>query len=293
MKINGNAAVPPNPQPQPANPQGEHDPQPVSLPQQNAVIGGDAPAAAAVDDVVNVAGDADEPAALAFGAKRPLKSDAWPHFTRFLDMNGVMKAKCKYYRKILGGDNSNGTSHLRNHTKEYPLRIVDHLYFKIFCNGLQPLFKVPSRNTTKKDILAIFPYVPAPHTSEKLATVLHNCLMSWNVDYYYLSEDVIPRAANVCVLEWRVNIGKYPLLQEVARDLLAVPVTSVASESAFSSGGIIRYTGFKQESDGSGDGTNLITDTLNGAVSGIPGRKTDGFQEGSPRPRTDLLTSLD
>ncbi|CAN0905261.1 Putative AC transposase [Linum grandiflorum] len=218
MKINGNAAVPPNPQPQPANPQGEHDPQPVSLPQQNAVIGGDAPAAAAVDDVVNVAGDADEPAALAFGAKRPLKSDAWPHFTRFLDMNGVMKAKCKYYRKILGGDNSND---------------------------------------------------------------------------YYLSEDVIPRAANVCVLEWRVNIGKYPLLQEVARDLLAVPVTSVASESAFSSGGIIRYTGFKQESDGSGDGTNLITDTLNGAVSGIPGRKTDGFQEGSPRPRTDLLTSLD
>ncbi|CAN1245067.1 hypothetical protein LINGRAPRIM_LOCUS2888 [Linum grandiflorum] len=32
---------------------------------------------------------------------------------------------------------------------EYPLGIVDHLYFKIFCNGLQPLFKVPYRNTTK------------------------------------------------------------------------------------------------------------------------------------------------
>ncbi|CAN1240275.1 Putative AC transposase [Linum grandiflorum] len=188
-----------------------------------------------------------------------------------------MKAKCKYYRKILGGDTSNGTSHLRNHKKvcvqkqihdgsqknlavnflsngavgkkelcsgqfnnevsrkqlatmivmhEYPLGIVDHLYFKIFCNGLQPLFKVPSRNTTKKDILAMyernkgriaittdmwtatnqkrgymaitghyidnhdilrghllsFPYVPAPHSSEKLATVLHDCLMSWNVD---------------------------------------------------------------------------------------------------------------
>ncbi|CAN0872431.1 Putative AC transposase [Linum grandiflorum] len=120
---------------------------------------------------------------------------------------------------------------------EYPLGIVDHLYFKIFCNGLQPLFKVPFRNTTKKDILAMyeiekkkiqrvidgnkgkiaittdmwttknqkrgymaitsyyidnhdifrghllsFPYVPAPHTSEKLATVLHDCLMFWNVD---------------------------------------------------------------------------------------------------------------
>ncbi|CAN0845604.1 hypothetical protein LINGRAHAP2_LOCUS4151 [Linum grandiflorum] len=28
-----------------------------------------------------------------------------------------MKAKCKYCRKILGGDTSNSTSHLRNHKK--------------------------------------------------------------------------------------------------------------------------------------------------------------------------------
>ncbi|CAN0890114.1 Putative AC transposase [Linum grandiflorum] len=40
--------------------------------------------------------------------------------------------------------------------REYPLGMVDHLYFKILCNGLQPLFKVPSRNTTKKDIIAMY-----------------------------------------------------------------------------------------------------------------------------------------
>ncbi|CAN0919427.1 Putative AC transposase [Linum grandiflorum] len=34
--------------------------------------------------------------------------------------------------------------------------MVDHLYFKILCNGLQPLFKVPSRNTTRKDILTMY-----------------------------------------------------------------------------------------------------------------------------------------
>ncbi|CAN1239282.1 Zinc finger BED domain-containing protein RICESLEEPER 1 [Linum grandiflorum] len=46
---------------------------------------------------------------------------------------------------------------------------------------------------------------------------------------HYLSEDVSPRAPNVSVLDWwMVNTGKYPLLQEVARDLLPVPVTSVA-----------------------------------------------------------------
>ncbi|CAN0830994.1 Putative AC transposase, partial [Linum grandiflorum] len=55
---------------------------------------------------------------------------------------------------------------------------------------------------------------------------------------HYLSEDVSPRAPNVSVLDWwRVNTGKYPLLQEVARDLLVVNVISVASELAFSSGG--------------------------------------------------------
>ncbi|CAI0464031.1 unnamed protein product, partial [Linum tenue] len=55
---------------------------------------------------------------------------------------------------------------------------------------------------------------------------------------HYLCEDASPRSSNVGVLDWwRVNAGKYPLLQEVARDLPVVPVTSVASESAFSSGG--------------------------------------------------------
>ncbi|CAN0886269.1 hypothetical protein LINGRAHAP2_LOCUS15321 [Linum grandiflorum] len=67
MEINGNDVAPPNPQLQPAN---------------LKVIGGDAPVAAA--NAVNAAGDVDEPATLAFGAKRPLKSDVWPHFTRFL-----------------------------------------------------------------------------------------------------------------------------------------------------------------------------------------------------------------
>ncbi|CAN0893074.1 Zinc finger BED domain-containing protein RICESLEEPER 2 [Linum grandiflorum] len=286
MEANGHAdtAINPNPQVPPPLPILPGDPVNLPLPQQLQV---DAPAAAAVvGEQAN--NPADEQHALAFGAKRPLKSDVWPHFTRFVDKNGVMKVKCKYCRKILGGDTSNGTSHLRNHKKvcvqkqihdgsqknlvvnflsngvvgkkelcsgqfnnevsrkqlatmivmhEYPLGIVDHLYFKIFCNGLQALFKVPSRNTTKKDILAMyeiekkkiqrvingnkgritittdmwtatnqkrgymaitghyidnhdilrghllsFPYVPRPHTSEKLATVLHDCLMSWNVD---------------------------------------------------------------------------------------------------------------
>ncbi|KAM0829467.1 hypothetical protein ACQ4PT_066855 [Festuca glaucescens] len=36
---------------------------------------------------------------------------------------------------------------------EYPLSIVDHSRFRKFCNCLQPLFKVVSRNTIRQDII--------------------------------------------------------------------------------------------------------------------------------------------
>ncbi|KAJ9552983.1 hypothetical protein OSB04_017028 [Centaurea solstitialis] len=102
---------------------------------------------------------------------------------------------------------------------EYPLSIVEHFGFRKFVGGLQPLFKVPCRNTIKSDILKIydyerqrtlnllkkntsrvaittdmwtasnqkkdlwqFIYVPCPHTSEALADVLYECLLDWNLD---------------------------------------------------------------------------------------------------------------
>jgi hypothetical protein len=39
---------------------------------------------------------------------------------------------------------------------EYPLSMVDHIRFRRFCAALQPLFKVMSRNTMKKDILDMY-----------------------------------------------------------------------------------------------------------------------------------------
>ncbi|XP_076922799.1 zinc finger BED domain-containing protein RICESLEEPER 2-like [Bidens hawaiensis] len=41
---------------------------------------------------------------------------------------------------------------------EYPLVMVEHHGFRKFVAGLQPFFKVPSRNTLKSDILKIFYY---------------------------------------------------------------------------------------------------------------------------------------
>ena len=132
-----------------------------------------------------------------------LKSEVWNHFT-WIKVNDLLKAKCKYCRKLLCGESKDGTSHLKNHMRtclqkrigdrtqkvlgasfstigkrdlvvsaynsdvckrelaaailvhEYPLSMVDHLYFKRFICSLQPLFTVPSRNTIKKEILKLY-----------------------------------------------------------------------------------------------------------------------------------------
>lgn len=54
----------------------------------------------------------------------------------------------------------------------------------------------------------------------------------------YLDEDVIVDNGQFDILLWwKVNGVKYPTLQTIARDILAIPVSTVASESAFSSSG--------------------------------------------------------
>ncbi|CAN0917283.1 Putative AC transposase [Linum grandiflorum] len=57
----------------------------------------------------------------------------------------------------------------------------------------------------------------------------------------YLNEEILP--SEECendfsiLMWWRQNGPKYPILQAITRDVLAILVTSVASECAFSSGG--------------------------------------------------------
>jgi len=50
----------------------------------------------------------------------------------------------------------------------------------------------------------------------------------------YLDEPVLPRSSDFDRLSWwKLNGVKYPILQEIARDILVIPLSSVASESAF------------------------------------------------------------
>ncbi|KAF7821910.1 zinc finger BED domain-containing protein RICESLEEPER 2-like [Senna tora] len=58
---------------------------------------------------------------------------------------------------------------------------------------------------------------------------------------YYLEETVLLSAENQdkydILAYWKMIGAKYPTLQKIARDFLAIPISTVASESAFSTGG--------------------------------------------------------
>ncbi|KAL5546104.1 hypothetical protein UlMin_005791 [Ulmus minor] len=57
---------------------------------------------------------------------------------------------------------------------------------------------------------------------------------------FYLEEDILPRTQDFDILSWwKTNGLKYPTLQKIARDILAILMSSVASESAFSTSGRI------------------------------------------------------
>ncbi|CAN1238117.1 Putative AC transposase [Linum grandiflorum] len=69
-------------------------------------------------------------------------------------------------------------------------------------------------------------------------------LMEWKCDsdatISAMDEDVVSRSRDIefdILGWWRANAAKYPTLHKIARDILVVPITSVASESAFSAGG--------------------------------------------------------
>ena len=56
----------------------------------------------------------------------------------------------------------------------------------------------------------------------------------------YLAEDTEDGDAKLDILAWwKLNAHRYPVLAHLARDVLAIPISTVASESAFSTSGRI------------------------------------------------------
>jgi hypothetical protein len=56
----------------------------------------------------------------------------------------------------------------------------------------------------------------------------------------YLAEDVEEQSPDFDILSWwKCNSARFPVLSKLARDILAIPISTVASESAFSTSGRI------------------------------------------------------
>ncbi|KAM6551154.1 hypothetical protein CsatB_000962 [Cannabis sativa] len=89
---------------------------------------------------------------------------------------------------------------------------------------------VSSSSTRRMDALSNFDrYVRASYRVENMKSELD----------LYLEENLVPRTEesfDICNY-WKVTGLKYPLLSMIAKDVFAVPVSTVASESSFSTGG--------------------------------------------------------
>ena len=83
--------------------------------------------------------------------------------------------------------------------------------------------------------------VQDPHALVKSIYKMHlaaDSLESKSKVERYLVDCVEEDSPNFCILNWwKVNSSKYRFLSKVSRDVLAIPLSTVASESAFSTGG--------------------------------------------------------
>ncbi|CAN6208011.1 unnamed protein product [Urochloa humidicola] len=88
---------------------------------------------------------------------------------------------------------------------------------------------------------------PSPSNSENLLSSLSarvasrrpaNMGFKSELDRYLDEELLDMHTSNFKVLDWRKVAGtRFPTLRKIARDIFAIPVTTVASESAFSTSG--------------------------------------------------------
>ncbi|XP_050896673.1 uncharacterized protein LOC127103460 [Lathyrus oleraceus] len=116
---------------------------------------------------------------------------------------------------------------------ELPFSFVENEGFRYFMSVTQPRLPLPGR-----------------------ISIIEKCLEGWMIDKVFTitvdnaaSNDVVRQTLNKMfesyslflnfdILNWwKVNSTKYPTLGIMARDILAMPISTVASESAFSTGG--------------------------------------------------------
>ncbi|KAL0446302.1 UNVERIFIED_CONTAM: putative AC transposase, partial [Sesamum latifolium] len=133
------------------------------------------------------------------GDKRK-KSVVWEHFTKVRGVNDVMHAKYNYCEKLLSGN------------------VAYALPLKEAFSRLQRIDKLYKFNP--------------PESEWEVAKIVHECLQIFYEATRHFSGQTFS------ILDWwKTNSPKLPILAKIARGILALPATTVASEAAFSVGG--------------------------------------------------------
>ncbi|KAF1895890.1 hypothetical protein Lal_00033953 [Lupinus albus] len=93
----------------------------------------------------------------------------------------------------------------------------------------------------------------------------------------YLEDGVLPdQGGEFDILAWwKINGIKYPTLQRIARDLLAIPISTVASESSFSTGGRILTPHRNRLRPDTVEALMCLQDWLRGDMKGSSNSKLD------------------
>lgn len=141
----------------------------------------------------------------------------------------------------------------------FKMKLIEYYYSQIYgstfldrmkevSDGIKELFNAYSICSTMVDQGSVLPGSSLPSTSNDTRdrlkgfdkflheTSQSQCLTS-DLDKY-LEEPMFPRNSDFNILNWwKVHTPRYPILSMMARDILGTPMSTVAPELAFSTGG--------------------------------------------------------
>jgi hypothetical protein len=195
------------------------------------------------------------------------RSSMWDHFIKIKDEKGRLKsAKCKYCQRILKADsNQHGTSSLNKHfnvckrnpnkfdkdPKQGTLQATGgELVWSAIKTCIRELFKeyrniyAPIEESTDETDSTQVKGAPGGKLKQVIAKKMKLTNSSNNTTKSeldkYLSEDCEDTEKKIDVLIWwKDNAHRLPVLAHMAQDILAIPISTVASESVFSTSGRI------------------------------------------------------
>ncbi|XP_070052683.1 zinc finger BED domain-containing protein RICESLEEPER 2-like [Nicotiana tomentosiformis] len=140
------------------------------------------------------------------------RSDAWNHFEKYDDPSGAKREKCKYCEKTYAAATKGSTSASSGNTTAT-------------MSGYGSFLK---RGTMRTKL-----------EFEKHKEVTGGLGAKSELDRYF-AEDIEPETDEFKILKWwKINEPRFSILAEMARDVLAISISSVESECAFSTGGRI------------------------------------------------------